>query len=138
VPSGRVLAVPAGVPLTEGALRSGILKSTAAIGLAALSRLCIGPELSFPGRLGGISARVFFYFQRIMAGKNGINRRDPIASIDRILMDAYQGGNGKAGGERPVRRRTTRAGLLWLAIGVAANWAALALSMAKPDILWPF
>jgi hypothetical protein len=28
--------------------------------------------------------------------------------------------------------------LLWLAIGVAANWAALALSMAKPDILWPF
>ncbi len=133
-PSGRVFASPAGIPLTEGALRSGIMKSTAVIGMTALSRLSIWPDLRFPGRIGGIIARSFFYFHRIMSGKNGISRKDPIASIDRLLLDAHRGSGG--GRTRSVQRSTTSAGFFWLAVAVTINWAALILSIAKPGVFW--
>ncbi len=132
IPSGRVFASIAGIPLTEGALRSGIMKSTAVIGMTAISRLSIWPDLRFPGRLGGIIARSFFYFQRIMNGKKSISRKDPIAGIDRLLSDAHHGsGEGR---RRSAPRRTTSAGFFWLAVAVTMNWAALIFSVAKPGI----
>ncbi len=133
-PSGRVFASIVGIPLTVGALRSGIMKSTAVIGMTALSRLSIWPDLRFPGRLGGIIARSFFYFQRIMSGKNGISRKDPVASIDRLLIAAHRGSG--EGGTPSVPRSTTSVGFLWLAVAVAIHWAALILSIANPCFLW--
>jgi hypothetical protein len=133
IPTGRVLLSVFGLPLTEGALKSGLLKATAMTGLIALSQFSIRSDLRIPGRIGGLLGRSLFYFERIMGQRRKVERRDVIGSIDALLLDVHrapvtneQASSGLAGGSGEEWRRSTPQGFAFLAAVVLVNWGALA------------
>lgn len=141
IPAGKVLVSVFGFPITLAALKAGLAKASAFTGMIALSRFSIRGDLRLPGRLGGLIARSLLYFERIMAERRRIDRRDIIGSIDRILLDVQTGGidgqevapsDARSGGRTsPARQgrsggRTTPAGALALLGFVGLTWAPLA------------
>ena len=74
IPTGRVLLSVIGLPITEGALKSGLLKATAMTGLIALSQFSIRSDLRLPGRIGGLIGQSLFYFEKIMGERRRIER----------------------------------------------------------------
>jgi hypothetical protein len=135
IPTGKVLVAVFGFPLTEGALKSGLFKATAMIGLIALSQFAVRSELRLPGVIGGLVGRSFFYFEKIMGAQRRIDRKDIIGSIDRILVEVQ--GAGAAGTRHASHpRRSTFAGILVLAAIVIVNWGALAFTIVHPLPFW--
>jgi len=135
IPTGRVLLTVLGFPLTEVALRSGLLKATAVIGMIAISQFSLRADLEIPGRIGGLIGRSLFYFQLIMSRRNRIDRRNLIGSIDELLLDLQD--SGATGGDPGARtRRTTPAGAAVLLALVAANWAVFLFTVFHPHPLW--
>ncbi len=133
IPIGRVLFAIAGLPITEGALKSGLLKATAMTGLIALSQFSIRSDLRIPGRIGGLLGRSLFYFDRIMGQRRKVERRDIIGSIDALLLEVHRtpvaddGAGGEAATGRGASwRKSTPQGLAFLAAIVLVNWGALA------------
>jgi hypothetical protein len=135
IPTGRVLVAPLGLAVTEGALKSGLLKATAMTGLIALSQFSIRAELRLPGRMGGLIGRSLYYFERIMGGRRKIDRRDIIGSVDALLLDVQ---NMKPA--RPTRQagrmRTTPVGWAVLLLCVAASWGIYIFTLLHPHPLW--
>jgi len=135
IPTGRVLVSVLGLPLTEGALKSGLFKATAMTGLIALSQFSIRSDLRLPGRLGGLIGRSLFYFEKIMGERRRIDRRDIIGSIDRLLLEvqgpAAPGTQAKAEGST-----STWSGVLALAVIVCVNWGALVVTLVHPRPFW--
>ena len=135
IPTGRVLLTVLGLPLTEVALRSGLLKATAVIGMIAISQFALRPDLEIPGRLGGLIARSLFYFQLIMSRRSKIDRKNLIGSIDDLLLDLQ--GSAGTGNEAGARiGRTTPVGALALFALLAANWAVFLCTVFHPYPLW--
>ena len=135
VRDGRVLVFVLGLPLTEGALKSGLFKATAMAGLIALSQFSIRSELRLPGRLGGLIGSSFFYFEKIMGERRRIDRRDIIGSIDRLLLELQN--SAAPGTQPPVERSTsTPGGVLALAVIVCVNWGALVFTLVHPHPFW--
>ena len=128
IPTGRILASVLGLPLTEGALKSGIFKATAMTGLIALSQFSIRSDLRLPGRLGGLIGRSLFYFEKIMGERRRIDRRDIIGSIDRLLLEV-QGAAAPGTLAEAERRTSTCGGVLALAAIVCVNWGALVFTL---------
>jgi hypothetical protein len=135
IPTGRVLAAPFGLAVTEGALKSGLLKATAMTGLIALSQFSIRAELRLPGRIGGLLGRSLYYFERIMSERRRIDRRDIIGSVDALLLDVQKSGSVEAL-DQTARVRTTLPGLAILLLCVAVNWAAYILTIFHPRLIW--
>jgi heptaprenyl diphosphate synthase len=135
IPTGRVLLAPLGLAITEGALRSGLLKATAMTGLIALSQFSIRAELRFPGRMGGLVGRSLYYFERIMGGRRRIDRRDIIGSVDALLLEVHNAGPAEAAGTSP-RIRSTPPGIAILFLSVAASWGAFIFTVFHPRPLW--
>jgi heptaprenyl diphosphate synthase len=127
VPIGRELASVIGFAITETALKSGVAKALTLVGMIAASQFSIRPDLRLPGRFGGLLARSLLYFQRIMAERRSIDRRDPIGSIDAVLMEVH--GAGSAGRGDAPRVRATAAGALVLAGVVCLTWAPIAATL---------
>jgi hypothetical protein len=92
IPVGRELFSVLGFPVTESALKSGVAKALTLVGMIAASQFSIRPDLRLPGRFGGLLARSMLYFQRIMAERRRIDRRDVIGSIDAVLLDVHGAG----------------------------------------------
>lgn len=92
VPMGRVLFEVGPIPITEVALRNGVLKGLAIVGLVFISLFSVRSDLKLPGRLGGLVARLFYYFERIMEGRHRIEARRLIGSIDEVLTSIYAPG----------------------------------------------
>ena len=135
IPSGRVISTIVGFPLTDGALRGGVAKATAVIGMIALSRFSIRRALRLPGAFGGLLGRTLFYFERIMSYGKRIDRRNLMESIDALLFSA---GSAASMDSRPRRReRLTLPGFALLFFIVAANWAAVLLRALNQVVLWP-
>jgi hypothetical protein len=130
IPTGRVLFEVLGLPLTEGALRSGLFKATAMAGLIALSQFSIRGELRFPGRLGGLIGRSLFYFEKIMGERKRIDRKDLIGSIDELLVQMQAAGVPSATSQAKGPRSSWQ-GIVVLAVIVCLNWGALAWSAFK-------
>jgi hypothetical protein len=126
VPTGKVLLTVLGLSITEGALRSGLLKAAAMVGLIALSLFTLQMPLTLPGRLGGLLGRSLFYFQRIMSERARIDRKNIIGSIDALLLDV-QGARDDGGTERAAGRTTARGAVLLAALAVVCG-AALAVT----------
>ncbi len=123
-PFGRVLVSIGPLPITEGALRGGVMKGFTIVGLVFISLFSIRPDLQLPGRLGGLVARVFFYFERIIEGKKRIEPRRLIASIDDVLEELYTPGDtGDAVKVETVP--TTLVGYTLMVTIPAVNWIAL-------------
>jgi len=89
VPMGRVLFEVGPMPITEVALRNGVLKGVTIVGLVFISLFSVRSDLKLPGRLGGLVARLFYYFERIMEGRHKIEARRLIGSIDEVLTSIY-------------------------------------------------
>jgi hypothetical protein len=135
IPTGRVLLSVLGLPITEIALRSGLQKATAVVGMIAISQLSLRADLEIPGRLGGLIGRSLFYFQLIMSRRSRIDRRNLIGSIDDLLIGLQ--GSGAAGMEPGSRtQKTTPAGAAVLSALVAVNWAVFVYTLLRPYPLW--
>jgi heptaprenyl diphosphate synthase len=135
IPTGRVLMSVLGLPLTEGALKSGLFKATAMTGLIALSQFSIRSDLRLPGRLGGLIGRSLFYFEKIMGERRRIDRRDIIGSIDRLLLEV-QGAAAPGMQAETERSTSTWGGVCALAVIVCVNWGALVLTLVHPRPFW--
>jgi hypothetical protein len=127
VPVGRELASVLGFAVTEIALKSGVAKALTLVGMIAASQFSIRPDLRLPGRFGGLLARSLLYFQRIMVERRRIDRRDPIGSIDAVLLEVHGAGSARRG-DAP-RIRTTAAGVLVLAGVISLTWVPLAATL---------
>jgi hypothetical protein len=138
VPVGKVLAAPLGLAVTEGALRSGLMKATAMTGLILLSRFSISPDLRLPGRIGRLMGRSLFYFEAIMNGKNRINRRDIIGSVDALLLSVRNAGTPMEteSTEAAVEKRANARGVAAVASIVAVNWVVFAYTLIHPRPFW--
>ncbi len=142
IPTGRVLWAPLGLPLTEGALKSGVMKATAMTGLIFLSRFSIRPDLRLPGRFGGLIGKSLFYFEAIMSQRRRIDRRDIIGSVDALLLSVTDqvapsgAANAEGGGSQPAGSPGRRAGLPALIAMVLFNWAVYAATLLFPRPFW--
>ena len=125
-PYGRVLYDAGFLEITEGALKSGLQKSGLLVGLIYLSQFSVDSRIYFPGRLGGVVGRVFFYFERIIEFQGHISRKRPIADLDDILFRIE---------EHPTLEKeegfssTQAGGWLLLISVVAGNYALLAAGL---------
>jgi hypothetical protein len=145
IPTGRVLAAPWGIPITESALKSGLMKATTMTGLVFLSQFSIRSSLRLPGRIGGLIGRCLFYFEAIMSERGKIDRRNIIGSLDAILMSIGAPESVPAERLAPVswdargaahEGRGRARGLASLGIIAAAVWASLAATVVFPHPFW--
>lgn len=88
-PVGRVIVEVGPIAVTEGALRQGLLKGFAIVGLVFISLFAVRPDLRLPGTFGGILARLFFYFERVLDTRRRVSAGRLVASVDEILLDLY-------------------------------------------------
>ncbi|TVR89043.1 MAG: hypothetical protein EA428_11020 [Spirochaetaceae bacterium] len=127
-PLGEVILRVGPLAITRGALNQGLEKGFTIVGLVFISLFSIRPDLRLPGRVGGLVARVFFYFERIIEGKKNIEARRLIESIDTILLSIYTPGQTQpASGEASFAEagHTTWLGALCMFGLVFLNWSAL-------------
>lgn len=127
VPVGRELAMVLGFAITESALKSGVAKALALVGMIAASQFSIRPDLRLPGSFGGLLARSLMYFQRIMAERPRLDRRDIVGSIDAVLLEVHGAGAVPSGAVAATP--ATLAGILVLAGIVCITWIPLAATM---------
>ncbi len=107
VPYGETLAVLWSFPITSGALKAGLERAVTVEGLILLSRATIRSDLRLPGTVGALVGESFRYFDRIVERKGGIERKDPIGGIDRLMGELWDerdelraAAERRAGGER--------------------------------------
>ncbi len=135
IPTGRVLVSVLGLSITEGALKSGLLKATAMTGLIALSQFSIRSDLRLPGRIGGLIGRSLFYFEQIMGERRRIDRKDIIGSIDALLLEIHAAGAADETSAKE-RVRSTLPGLAVLSAVVLINWSAYIVTLFHPRPIW--
>jgi hypothetical protein len=140
IPTGRVILSVFGLHITDEALRGGVAKATAVIGMIALSQLSIRSDLRLPGRLGGLIGRTFLYFERIMGERRRLGRDRILEKIDELLLQVHgMGGPSSDPEASPAVReapRTTLAGYLTLGTLVGVNWGLLLLTRLHPGLIW--
>ncbi|TVR31318.1 MAG: hypothetical protein EA404_10305 [Spirochaetaceae bacterium] len=123
-PIGRVVLSIGPLQVTSVALRNGLMKGFTIVGLVFISLFSIRPDLRLPGKLGGLVARVFFYFERIIEGKKRIEARRLIGSIDDVLTELYVPGQQKS--EAVVQQvPTTVLGYALMGTLIGLNWLLL-------------
>jgi heptaprenyl diphosphate synthase len=135
IPTGKVLAAPLGLPITEGALKSGLMKATAMTGLIVLSQFSIRPNLRLPGRIGGLIGRSLYYFEAIMSERRRIDRKDIIGSVDALLLSVRDARPADEANGAPHGLTNIRGGVAMLLI-VASNWIIFALTLLYPRPFW--
>ncbi|MDA3939362.1 MAG: Gx transporter family protein [Spirochaetia bacterium] len=84
-PYGQVLLDLKILTITRGALELGLSKALLLIGLVFTSLFSVSPGLQLPGRLGGILAKMFYYYEELYSGKGKIKRASFINDIDNLL-----------------------------------------------------
>lgn len=124
VPVGRVLARLGPLVVTEQALREGIDKALTFEGLVLLSKACIRPGLSLPGRLGAVVAAAFSYYERILEYRGKIRAASFLRDADELMLAVWDSGGPEAG-LRPSATARAR-GPLGPALAAAASILALA------------
>ena len=120
-PGGRVLAAPAGFPVTAGALEAGLTKAFGLTGLLLLSKIGIRRDLRLPGRAGRLLDLTLAYVRAFLAADVKLLARDPIGRLDNLLR-AVQREVDAAPDTTPTP--ATPLGVAVLAALLAASWAA--------------
>jgi len=126
-PVGELLIRLGPVRITRGALEQGLMKGFAIVGLVFVSLFAVRPDLRLPGALGGVLARLFFYFELIFDSRKRVSARRLVSSVDEILLSIYPGSElpeGDAGSSR-----NTIAGIIGMVVVTAACWSAAMLSL---------
>ena len=88
-PLGRILFEIGPLRVTSGALGTGVMKGLTLCGLIFISLFSVSGKLRLPGKLGGLLARTFYFFEEILEGKTRISPRDFIGSLDRVLIQLF-------------------------------------------------
>lgn len=118
-PFGRILLRAGTFPVTEGALRLGLLKSATIIGLVYLSRFTIRSDIRIPGRAGETFTLMLFFFERITEQKFKPDRKDPWGGLDALLMNVYL---AEGSGESGMRAGTSLGGYAFAFGFLLLNW----------------
>ncbi|MFA5852831.1 MAG: Gx transporter family protein [Spirochaetales bacterium] len=90
VPSGKVLAHLGPLAITQFALTEGIMKALTFEGLMLLSKASIMPGLKIPGKLGGIVALAFVYYDHIIEYKGRIRAATLSADADAMMSAVWE------------------------------------------------
>lgn len=93
LPSGRVLARIGSFAITQSALTDGIAKALTFEGLLMLSKASIMRQLHLPGKLGGIVAAAFLYYDRIVEYKGRIRPSSLSADADAMMRAVWESEN---------------------------------------------
>ncbi len=88
-PLGRILFEIGPLRITSGALGTGIMKGLTLCGLIFISLFSVSGKLRLPGKLGGLLARTFYFFEEILEGKTRVSPRDFIGSLDKVLIQLF-------------------------------------------------
>ena len=94
-PVGRVLVEVGPFAITEGAVRQGLLKGFAIVGLVFISLFAVRSDLQLPGTFGGMLGRLFYYFERVLDTRRRVATSRLVESVDAILMELYPPGAGE-------------------------------------------
>lgn len=120
-PGGRVLLMVGAFPVTEGALSAGLAKAFSLTSLLLLSKLGIRRDLELPGRAGALLSLTLAYVRYLLDADLKLLARDPIARLDRLLLEAQA---AVAAPAAAAARRSTAAGIGILAALAALIWTA--------------
>jgi len=131
-PIGEVLLRIGPITVTRGALRQGLLKGFAIPGLVFISLFAVQPTLKLPGRLGGLVARVFFYFERLLDGRKRITLRRFVGTIDALLLEMV---NEASQPEEGPNHRTSAVGYAVLGSIVVLNVAPLIAQALRSGVV---
>lgn len=123
VPYGLEIAKIGGFRITAGALSAGIERAVTVEGLILLSRATVRSDLRLPGAFGSLIGESFRYFDRIMERKGGIERKDPIGGIDRLMNELWNDRDGERQAEPRRSLRRPAAGIVLLVLFTALSWA---------------
>jgi heptaprenyl diphosphate synthase len=128
-PLGEVLFRLGSFPVTRGALRQGLMKGFAIPGLVFISLFAVQRELRLPGRLGGMVARLFHYFELLLEGRSRIRLRTLVSSVDTLLLGLMNDDSATPApsGESEPSARTTPFGYLFIFVLVAAGIAMVVM-----------
>ncbi|WP_304224013.1 hypothetical protein [Gracilinema caldarium] len=129
VPYGKVLIKIGEFPLTQGAFLAGLEKAITLEGLIMLSKATIRSDLQLPGTFGALVAQSFKIFEELLAKKKNIDYRDPIGSIDRLLIELASDSPEKPEWAAPVRNKGERMiGRIILVLQTLIIWILLFIS----------
>ncbi len=126
IPAGRILVRVGGFPITSLALESGLYRGLTLAGLFYISCFYVRRDIRLPGTVGMLLGRVFYYFN-LFVSRSSLDRqnpikfdlRNPIESIDRILVETY--GHGQEQGSPDPG--TSIGGYFLLSLLVALGWS---------------
>ena len=121
-PGGKVLLELGAFPVTEGALRVGLTKALSLTSLLLLSKIGIRRDLDLPGRLGRLLTLTLAYVRFLLDADVKLLARDPVARLDRLLLEAQCGVGTKL--QTAAATRSTASGIIILAALLALQWAA--------------
>lgn len=91
IPSGHVLFKLGPLTITEVALKEGFSKALTFEGLMYLSKATIMPGLHFPGRFGGIIAKAFQYYDRVIEYRGKVHAKTIVRDVDALLQKVWLG-----------------------------------------------
>jgi hypothetical protein len=142
-PFGHVLFFIGRFPVTLGAIRSGILKSTLLIGMIYLSRLAVRADLRLPGRFGKYISRVFFYFEKLtglkqrtefkrLAGPDKKLKGSLVRRLDAILFELQNIPPVELSSGQARQRRLNMAGVVLIAALILTTWGVVLFARAVP------
>ena len=121
-PGGRVLAAPAGIPLTAGALEVGLTKALGLTGLLLLSKAGIRRDLRLPGRAGRLLDLTLAYVRAFLAADVKLLARDPVGRLDNLLCDVQRAVDTASDA---VATPTTPLGIAIMTAVTAVSWTAV-------------
>ncbi len=125
IPYGRLLWRWGPIGITQGALLGGIQKAITVEGLVLLSKTFIRSDLKLPGTFGRRIGESFRIFELMMEDQDRFEWKNPITSLDRILIKYSQENPQGGTTEQSLRKKTTPWGYAALGIAVGSLWAAL-------------
>ncbi len=89
-PSGRVFITIGAFRITEGALEFGLKKAGVLLSMVFISQYSVSKDLHIKGRIGYFISMMFYFFEELTENKTHFNVKEPIKSIDTILLAVYK------------------------------------------------
>ncbi len=85
-PFGRVVIEPLGLPITAGALETGIKKALSLEGMLFASRWALSAGVSLSGKAGSLMERIAAFLSYLTGCRPKLDRKDLVASVDSIMF----------------------------------------------------
>ncbi len=133
LPAGTVLFSVGPVPVTTGALRTGLFKGLTLLGMVFISLVAVRADLRLPGRIGSLVGKTFWSFEQIMEHRGELDPRHVFVTGDALLLRLYDDlrrmdeRHGDTAEQKGTAGRTTALGHVVVWLIVITQWLALLL-----------